>query len=56
MRALTHDYVRVNLMELSGEKGQALGQYKMLQQKLRSQPDGALKDAVNAAVVRLSHS
>lgn len=56
VRALTHDYVQASLLEISGQKTQALQQYRVLQQKLRSQPNLSLKDAVDSAVGRLSHS
>jgi tetratricopeptide (TPR) repeat protein len=56
LRALTHDFILANLLEISGQAPQALRQYRVLQQKLRSQPNAALKDCVDAAVQRLSHS
>jgi hypothetical protein len=56
LRVLTHDYVQATLLEISGQKAQALQQYRTLQQKLRSQPNFTLKDIVDAAVSRLSHS
>lgn len=56
VRALTHEYVQANLLEISGQKAQALQQYRALQQKLRTQPALTLKDKVDSAVGRLSRS
>jgi tetratricopeptide (TPR) repeat protein len=56
LQALNHDYIQANLLEISGQSVLALRQYRILQQKLYNQPNIALKDAVDAAVHRLSHS
>lgn len=56
LRALTDDFIQANLLEISGQHPRALRQYRVLEQKLQSQPDTSLKDAVDAAVHRLSHS
>ena len=50
---LTHEFVQANLTELSGQRVQALHQYRDLQQKLHRYPGAVLSDAVNAAVTRL---
>lgn len=55
LQGLTHSYIQANILEISGQRAQALQQCKTLQQELRNQP-GALKDAVDASVRRLSHS
>lgn len=56
LRALTHQFIQANLQEISGQTAQALKQYRALQQKLRDQPSTSLKNAVDAAVRRLSKS
>lgn len=55
LQAAMHDYVQANLLEISGQRAQALQQFRTLQQKLRSSPSGALKDDVAAAVTRMTH-
>jgi tetratricopeptide (TPR) repeat protein len=64
LRALTHEFIQANLLEISGQKTEALRQYKALQQKLRAGPSNrmhagpsaSLEDAVDAAVRRVSRS
>jgi tetratricopeptide (TPR) repeat protein len=56
IRPLIHDFIQANLLEISGQKSQALRQYLILQEKVRTQPSFSLNDAVNAAVRRLSPS
>jgi len=56
LRELTHNYIQASLLEISGQRPQALRQYRVLQQKLRSQPDISLQADVDAAVVRLARS
>ena len=56
LQGLTHDFIQASLVEISGQRAQALRQYETLQQKLRGQPGAALADAVNAAIRRVSHS
>lgn len=56
LRPLIHDFIQANLLEISGQKAQALQQYLALQQKARTQPSTSLQMAVNGAVQRLSHS
>lgn len=55
LQAAIHEYVQANLLEISGQRAQALQQFRTLQQKLRSSPSGALKDDVAAAVTRITH-
>lgn len=55
LQAAIHEYVQANLLEISGQRAQALQQFQTLQQKLRSSPSGALKDDVAAAVTRIMH-
>jgi hypothetical protein len=56
LQTLTHDYIHATLLEISGDKPEALRQYRVLQQKLRNQPNSALDVAVRAAITRLIHS
>lgn len=56
IRPLVHEYIQANLLEISGQTPQALRQYQALQLKLRDQPSMSLREAVDAAVRRLSHS
>jgi tetratricopeptide (TPR) repeat protein len=56
LQGLTHDFIQANLAEISGQRAQALRQYRTLQQKLRSYAGAAMGDAVDAAISRLSHS
>jgi hypothetical protein len=47
------------LLEISGNRPEALRQYRIVQQKLRQQlrePGTSLDDAVNASITRLTHS
>ncbi len=56
LRPLIHDYIQASLLEIAGQRPDALRQYRILQQKLRSQPGTVLDGAVNAAITRLTHS
>lgn len=56
LQPLTHDFIQASLLEISGQKTQALQQYRALQQKLRAEPDNSLKDSVDAAIRRLSRT
>jgi len=47
-------FIQANLLEIRGERQQSLQQFRALQAELAQQP-GSLKDAVDAAVVRLQH-
>ena len=55
-QGLSRDFIQATLVEISGQRAQALQQYQSIQQKLRSHPDSALGDAVDVAIRRLSHS
>jgi tetratricopeptide (TPR) repeat protein len=50
-----HTFLSANLLELSGKKKESLEKYRLLQQQLQSQP-GSLKNSVDAAIARLTHS
>lgn len=52
---LAHDFVKANLLELTGKHQESLEKYRLLQQELKS-GSGTMKNSVNAAVARLSHS
>lgn len=56
MRPLIHEFIQANLLEISGQKMQALQQYRALQQKLRAVPGTSLQDSVDSAIQRLSQS
>jgi tetratricopeptide (TPR) repeat protein len=56
LRALTHQYIQANLLEISGQTGPALAQYRAIQQKLHARPGTVLENAVDGAVRRLSGS
>lgn len=49
-----HNYIQANLLEISGQKEQALRQYRAVQEKLGPEASSALKNAVDGAVRRLS--
>jgi tetratricopeptide (TPR) repeat protein len=51
----TREFVHANLLEMSGDRAGSLALLKTLQQQLKGS-DGTMKDSVDAAVVRLSHS
>ena len=53
-RTLEHSFIHASLLEISGQAPQSLAQFRSLQQQLAGRP-GSLKDAVDAAVARLSH-
>jgi tetratricopeptide (TPR) repeat protein len=48
-------FIQANLLEIRGQREQSLQQFRQLQAELAQQP-GSLKDAVDAAVVRLQHA
>jgi len=50
---LMHDFIQANLLEVTGDKAGSLAKFRTLQQELKDS-NGSLKDAVNAAVARLS--
>jgi tetratricopeptide (TPR) repeat protein len=52
---LAHAFIHANLLEVSGDRAGSLALFRTLQQDLKSS-DGTMKDSVNAAVARLSHS
>ncbi len=52
-RNLEHDFIKANLLELSGKRREALEQYRILQKRLKNTLF-IMKDAVDAAIVRLS--
>jgi tetratricopeptide (TPR) repeat protein len=52
---LAHAFIHANLLEVSGDRAGSLTLFRTLQQELKSS-DGRMKDSVDAAVVRLSHS
>ncbi|HEV2134678.1 MAG TPA: hypothetical protein VGR47_10510 [Terracidiphilus sp.] len=56
LRELTHEFVQANLLEISGQRVQALAHYRAIQQKLRGRPGTVLENAVDGAVRRLSGS
>ncbi|HEX4036751.1 MAG TPA: hypothetical protein VHX37_01720 [Acidobacteriaceae bacterium] len=55
MQGWTRRFIQANLLEIGGERQQSLQQYRQLQADLAQQP-GSLKEAVDAAVVRLQHA
>jgi tetratricopeptide (TPR) repeat protein len=50
-----HDFIKANLLELSGKRQESLAKYRLLQQELKS-GSGTMKNSVDAAITRLSHS
>ena len=50
-----HDFIYANLLELSGKRPESLEKFRALQLKMKNQ-SGSMKESVNAAVARLSHS
>jgi tetratricopeptide (TPR) repeat protein len=52
-RALVHEFVNANLLEVAGKRQESLAKYRALQQELKDQP-GTMKNSVNAAIARLS--
>jgi tetratricopeptide (TPR) repeat protein len=50
-----HDFIKANLLELSGKRQESLTQYRLLQQELKN-GSFTMKNSVNAAIARLSHS
>jgi tetratricopeptide (TPR) repeat protein len=55
IHALIRDYIQASLLEISGQRQDALRQYRTLQQKLPSQLSITLQSDVNSAVKRLEH-
>jgi tetratricopeptide (TPR) repeat protein len=52
---IDHDFIKANLLELSGKRQEALTQYRLVQQELKDE-SFTMKNLVNAAIARLSHS
>ncbi len=50
-----HDFIAANILEISGNRGESLEKYRLLQQELKNQR-GSMKNSVDEAVARLSHS
>ena len=50
---VTHAFIHASLLEASGKRADALGEFKVLQKKLAKDP-GTMKDRVDDAVKRLS--
>jgi tetratricopeptide (TPR) repeat protein len=48
-----HDFVSANMLELAGNREEALAKYRLLQEQMPNQP-GLFKNSVDAAVARLS--
>jgi tetratricopeptide (TPR) repeat protein len=55
VQRLTHEFINATLLEISGDRPEALKKYRQLQQELSRLP-GSLKDSVDGAIVRLSHN
>jgi tetratricopeptide (TPR) repeat protein len=49
------EFIKANLLELSGKRQESLQQYRQLQQRLKNRP-GTMKNSVDAAIARLIHS
>lgn len=52
---LVHEFIQANLLEIGGKRQESLEKFCLLEQELKNSP-GTMKDAVNAAIARLSHS
>ena len=52
---LVRDFIEANLLEISGRRQESLQKYRLLQRQLASQ-GSTMKNSVNAAIARLSHS
>jgi hypothetical protein len=52
---MIHDFIAANIAEISGDKQKSLSEYRALQEELKNQR-GTLKDSVDQAIARLSHS
>jgi tetratricopeptide (TPR) repeat protein len=52
---LVHDFVKANLLELTGKRQESLEKFRLLQQELKN-GSGTMKNSVNAAIARLSQS
>jgi tetratricopeptide (TPR) repeat protein len=50
-----HDFIKANLLELSGKRQESLTQYRLLQQELKN-GSFTMKNSVNAAMARLTHN
>jgi tetratricopeptide (TPR) repeat protein len=50
-----HDFIKANLLELSGKRQESLRQYRLLQKELENGP-GTMENSVESAITRLSHS
>jgi len=53
-RQLTHEFIQANLLELSGNRAQALEKFRLLSQELKNSAS-TMVDPVNEAIARLSH-
>ena len=53
-QALTRDFISANLLEIAGQRPQALEKYRSLQQSLKTRHAGDMQNLVNAAIQRLS--
>jgi tetratricopeptide (TPR) repeat protein len=51
---LVHEFIQANLLEVSGDRAQALEKFRQLSQELKNSAS-TMTDPVNAAIVRLSH-
>jgi hypothetical protein len=54
-RRMVHEFIHANLLEVNGDRTGALDKFRALQQELKGS-SGEMKESVDAAVVRLSHS
>ena len=50
---LAHDFIHANVLELQGNRQEALDSYRLLDRKLENKP-GSMKSSVDAAIARLS--
>jgi tetratricopeptide (TPR) repeat protein len=49
------DFIKANLLEVSGNRQESLERYRVLQKELKNQP-GTMRNSVDAAIARLSHN
>jgi len=52
-QATAHDFIHANVLELQGNRQEALDTYRLLARKLKNEP-GPMKSSVDAAIARLS--
>jgi tetratricopeptide (TPR) repeat protein len=50
-----HEFIKANLLELSGKREESLAQYRVLQREVKNR-SFTMTIAINAAIARLSHS